>query len=213
MILYWIFINADDLECFLERLQMWALVFVVCILHYAKMNIWESEGEYELWYVFAVCDMHSHFDFFLFFPECPLCLFFSFFFLGGWINSSKTGTKWKMQVNLKCRKCADILFCMFHLVVLSIFTFFGIAFELPRVQPCWFAFNHRKPQNVGWQRVWYIFHQYMPCLWCRWCRLLGTRGQHSWSCFGHFQMLIFNKRDDRSNKKTPACMCLLCSYW
>ena len=61
--------------------------------------------------------------------------------------------------------------------------------------------NHK---NVGWQVFDASFPKYLPCLWCHWCRLLGTRGQHSWSCFGHFQMLVFNKRDDRPNKKNSC---------
>ena len=45
-----------------------------------------------------------------------------------------------------------------------------------------------KRQKSSWQ-FWSFCHIHKPCSWCHWCRLLGTKCQHSQLCFNVFVLV------------------------
>ena len=70
--------------------------------------------------------------------------------------------------------------------------------ELLRAQLCWFApypWGAEKKPDL-WRNRYYC-HIRWPCSWRHWYRLLGTKWQHSRSCFCGFETFIFNKPDEK----------------
>ena len=54
----------------------------------------------------------------------------------------------------------------------------------------------------------YFCHAFRPCSWRHWHRRLGTKCQHSQSCFRDFQTSIFNNQGQKSSAQLPFCVCL-----
>ena len=84
---------------------------------------------------------------------------------------------------------------------------------------CSLSVKSRK--SASWH-IWYFRHTFRSCSWCHWYRLLGTKRQHSQSCFCNFQTSIFNHKellhshswnnDTDDAKKNTQCL-LLCSKY
>ena len=82
--------------------------------------------------------------------------------------------------------------------------FFCFRFELLWAQLCRCALYQWRAEkrNSG--------HTFQACLWCQWCRLLGTKWQHSQSCF--FLMIFKCQLTTTKNRMRNQAENLLCIY-
>ena len=77
--------------------------------------------------------------------------------------------------------------CFISIVLLLCFIAYNLSSSSPSQAGSLFT-NEEQKKGDSWP-IWYDCHTCQPCLWCHWYRLLGTKRQHSWSCFQDFQTL------------------------
>ena len=80
------------------------------------------------------------------------------------------------------------LFCFFYQHVSQRSTFFTSSLT-PQGTAVFVHALPMKRQKSSWQ-FWSFCHIHQPCLWCHWCRLLGTKCQHSQLCFNMFVLVV-----------------------
>ena len=120
----------------------------------------------------------------------------------------KCGWRWpKKKKKKSSRKSVNSFICMLHLVAQSIFIqkkyFLAQNLNSSGCSHVSSFSTNGKQKRLALDIFDIICHTFQLCLWCHWYNLLGTKWQHSQSCF---RIIQIDKKDQNSNET------LLCIY-